>query len=330
MSARHPRIWVLLGHRRGDNNQLLALAEGLGLPFESRGLAYRKLWPLLLKLFPTLPLLLTGDTRRKLQPPWPDLVIGIGRRSVAVSRWIRNASGGRTKIVRLGNPRAEPRLFDLVITTPQYPVKCESNVLTLPVSMGRYRKAPKPTAEESERLQALPRPHLLASVGGQTRYWAQRAEALTNAVKQLAAKAQAAGGSLIIATSPRTPPETVSAIANCGTSCEIIADGRVRYPVLLVDADEHYVTADSVSMISEAVLTGKPVGLIPVELDEEGQRALGEDGFSNSKRDIRRFWAELQSKGLVGTIDDPRAGTVEDPVETAVHAVKALLSDLVQ
>ena len=330
MSARHPRIWVLLGHRRGDNNQLLALAEGLGLPFESRGLAYRKLWPLLLKLFPTLPLLLTGDTRRKLQPPWPDLVIGIGRRSVAVSRWIRNASGGRTKIVRLGNPRAEPRLFNLVITTPQYPVKSESNVLTLPVSMGRYRKAPKPTTEESEWLQALPRPHLLVSVGGQTRYWAQRAEALTNAVKQLAAKAQAAGGSLIIATSPRTPPETVSAIANCGTSCEIIADGRVRYPVLLVDADEHYVTADSVSMISEAVLTGKPVGLIPVELDEEGQRALGVDGFSNSKRDIRRFWAELQSKGVVGTIDDPRAGTVEDPVETAVHAVKALLSDLVQ
>lgn len=330
MSARHPLIWVLLGHRRGDNNQLLALAEGLGLPFETRGLAYRKLWPLLLKLFPTLPLLLTGDTRRKLQPPWPDLVIGIGRRSVAVSRWIRNASGGRTKIVRLGSPRAEPRLFDLVITTPQYPVKSESNVLTLPVSMGRYRKAPKPTAEESEWLQALPRPHLLVSVGGQTRYWAQRAEALTNAVKKLAAGAQAARGSLIIATSPRTPPQTVSAIANCGASCEIIDDGRVRYPVLLVDADEHYVTADSVSMISEAVLTGKPVGLIPVELDEEGQRALGKDGFSSSKRDIRRFWAELQSKGVVGTIDDPRGGTVEDPVETAVHAVKALLGDLVQ
>ena len=41
MSAR-PRIWVLLGHRRGDNNQLLALAEGLGLPFETRTIGYRK------------------------------------------------------------------------------------------------------------------------------------------------------------------------------------------------------------------------------------------------------------------------------------------------
>jgi len=36
-----PRVWVLLGHRRGDNNQLLALAEALGVPFETRTMTYR-------------------------------------------------------------------------------------------------------------------------------------------------------------------------------------------------------------------------------------------------------------------------------------------------
>ena len=30
-----PRIWVLLGPRTGDNNQVLALAEALGLPFDT-------------------------------------------------------------------------------------------------------------------------------------------------------------------------------------------------------------------------------------------------------------------------------------------------------
>ncbi len=151
MSAQRPRIWVLLGHRRGDNNQLLALAEGLRLPFETRTLAYRKSWPILLKLLPTRPHLLTSGARRNLQPPWPDLVIGIGRRSVAVARWIRAASGGRTKIVRLGNPRAEAKLFDLVITTPQYPVRGQGNVLTLPVSMGRYPQG----SEADERRREL-------------------------------------------------------------------------------------------------------------------------------------------------------------------------------
>lgn len=29
------RAWVLLGHRGGDNAQVLALAEALGLPFET-------------------------------------------------------------------------------------------------------------------------------------------------------------------------------------------------------------------------------------------------------------------------------------------------------
>lgn len=330
MNTGKPRIWVLLGHRRGDNNQLLALAEGLCLPFETRTLAYRKLWPLLLKLFPTSPILLTNGAKREIQPPWPDLVIGIGRRSVAVARWIRKASGGHAKIVRLGNPRADENLFDLVITTPQYPVAGGLGVLTLPVSMGRYRRAPKPTAEETDRLQALPRPHMLVSLGGKTRYWTLRNETLTETMQRLADRATCAGGSLIVATSPRTPPESVEAIANLGAQCEIIADGRIRYPVLLADADEHYVTADSVSMISEAVLTGKPVGLIPVELDEEGQRTLGASGNSSPKRDIRRFWESLQSKALVGTVDDPRSGTVADPVGLAVKAVKALLGDRVE
>ena len=65
---------------------------------------------------------LKPSSRRWLEPPWPDLVIGIGRRTVAVARWIRKQSGGRTQLVRLGHPRAPNRLFDLVITTRQYPV----------------------------------------------------------------------------------------------------------------------------------------------------------------------------------------------------------------
>ena len=34
MSTSSPLVWALLGERTGDNNQVLALAEELGLPFE--------------------------------------------------------------------------------------------------------------------------------------------------------------------------------------------------------------------------------------------------------------------------------------------------------
>ena len=273
MTTPNSRIWVLLGERRGDNNQLLALAEGLGVPFETRTLSYHKAWALWLRLFPTKRYLLAKDARGALGPPWPDLTIGIGRRSVAIARWIKAMSGGRTKIVRLGNPRTDPELFDLVVTTAQYPVARAANVLTLPTAMGRYAQAPRPTDDEEKRLAPLPRPHFLLSLGGPTRYWQFDDAAIAQAALVLSTRAIEAGGTLIVAPSPRTPASSLAAIRDAGV--DFVVDERLRYAVLLADADEHFVTADSVSMISEAVLTGKPVGLIPVELDEEGERALG-------------------------------------------------------
>lgn len=327
MSPQPPRIWVLLGQRRGDNNQLLALAEALGFPFETRTITYGWWWWVMLTLFPRQPLLLTRRARRCLGPPWPDLVIGIGRRSVAVSRWIKRQSSGRTKIVRLGNPRTDSRLFDLVITTPQYPVPRKGNVLALPFSITRNSKPTKPTTDEARWLASLPRPHLLMCLGGPTRYWKLDEAEVSRAAKVISRKAIESGGSLIVATSQRTPANIVDVIDRSSAGRSVLADGRIRFPVLVANADEHYVTADSVSMISETLLTGRPVGLIPVELDAEGRRALGTVGQSRSKRDIRRFWSELEAKGLRGTVEMPVSGTVADPLDVAAEAVKRLLAD---
>ena len=41
-----PRIWVIPGNRPGDDAQVFALAEELGLPFETRKLIYNpSFWP---------------------------------------------------------------------------------------------------------------------------------------------------------------------------------------------------------------------------------------------------------------------------------------------
>ena len=102
--------------------------------------------------------------------------------------------------------------------------------------------------------------------------------------------------------------------------------------VLLDEADEIFVTGDSVSMLSEAILTGKPVGLVPIEQDEKGRRKLGDVpqdiGPDARRRDLRRFWNYLRDEGLIGTVDNPVAAKVENPVETAARAVRKLLGDL--
>src|SRR5438874_493768 len=102
-AAPRPMVWVLTGSRVGDNNQMLALADALGLPFEIKQLTYNRLRRFAFLRGRRL-VYLTRQARRKLTPPWPDLVIGLGYDSMPVARFIRHQSGVRTRLVQLGNP----------------------------------------------------------------------------------------------------------------------------------------------------------------------------------------------------------------------------------
>ena len=323
-----PRIWVLLGPRTGDNNQALALAEAVGLPFETRTLAYNALQALSVWLPPTA-MTLDRASRRQLQAPWPDLVIAIGRRSVPVARWIRMQNKGRTKLVRIGHPRIDPKLFDLVITTRQYPVPPGDNVVLLPLAMSRFSTPPTLTPEETDWLTRLSRPRRLLAIGGATKYWSLSAERVADAVRSLGQRP----GSLIVATSRRTDPGiTEAARALLTASARLVEGSFPRFPVLLNSADEIFVTGDSISMLSEAILTGKPVGLVPIEQDDRGRKKLGNEpqdaGPDARRRDLRRFWNFLRDEKLIGTVEQPIASKVENPVDTAAKAVRALLGDL--
>jgi mitochondrial fission protein ELM1 len=333
--GRAPRIWGLLGHRVGDNNQVLALCEELGLPFTTLTLRYNLLRALEGRHLGATLATLTRASRRWVEPPWPDLVIAIGRRSVGVARYIRKQSGGRTRLVLIGHPRVDPRDFDLVITTPQYPVPRHDNVMLLTLTMARRRVALAPTAREAEWLGAIPRPHLLFAIGGPTKYYDLPAASMADAASRLADRAVQQGGSLIVVGSPRSDRTTLDDIAARldGSRHRLVTGRQPRFPVLLDDADEIFVTADSMSMLSEAILAGVPVGMVPVELNETGRRWLGDGTGSGTKpgtrRDLSKVWTRLEADGLIGTIENPRSGAAENPVREAADRVRLLLGDLV-
>lgn len=335
MSSSEPLIWVLLGTRKGDNNQVLALAEELGLPFESKVLSFRRLrgydvGRIRPRYLGATLLSLDRHSKEQIIPPWPDLVIGVGRRSVPVARYIRKMSGGRTKLVRIGNPRVNPGLFDLVITTPQYLVPSAANVLTLPLAMSRFRGPARVETRDKAWLDALPRPHLLLALGGNTKDVELVSTEIAAAASSLADRAKSGGGTLLIVPSPRTDRDLLGLIRPSGT---IVPENGPSFAALLDDADEIFVTADSISMLSEAIVTGKPIGMIPAMLTQRGLQAVGEAkkellDFRSPRRDPRNFWAKLQEAGLVGTVDEPRANPTDNPVKTAARAVRALLGDL--
>jgi mitochondrial fission protein ELM1 len=261
-----PSVWLVTGYRAGERGQILALAEALGWPFDIKELSYRK------TEFRTS--LFRGSNLRgirlrdssPLQPPWPDLVISSGMRNEPVGRWIRHRSGGRTRLVHIGRPWAKPDQFDLVITTPQYRLsehdRVLQNALTLhSVSAERLGTA---AADWASRLMHLPKPYTGLILGGNSGPYTLGAKAADSIARQASRMAAQRNGALLISTSARTPKSVVQILKQVVSVPHYLyqwqANGGANpYFGILALSDELIVTADSVSMLSEACATGKPV-----------------------------------------------------------------------
>ncbi|MBK6289281.1 MAG: mitochondrial fission ELM1 family protein [Gammaproteobacteria bacterium] len=280
-----PRVWVIGAYRAGEQSQLLALAEALGWPFEVKTLVHR--WQGgLFNLFRGTGLFGIDRARSAaLEAPWPDLVIAAGMRNEPVCRWIRRASGGRTRIVHIGRPWARACQFDLVITTPQYRLASDSRVLQNTLTLHAITRGRLEIALERhrERLRQLPSPHIAVIVGGPSGPYAFGVHAAARLALQASAMARALGGSLLISGSARTPRAVIETIRR------IVDVPHELYQWKPQDPDNPYlaylgcaahiiVSFDSISMLSEACATRRPVHMFDLERDH------GEGG-GNAKTD---------------------------------------------
>ena len=256
-----PLVWVLQTARAGDSAQARALAEALGWPFKLKILHFNGFYNVPNALLGATLASLGSGARWELEPPWPDLVIAVARRTVPIARWIRKQSGGNTRLVHLGRPRLSARHFDLVISSPQYGVPDAPNVLQLPVPLH-----PSPNTENLQAWEAtftqLPRPWTVIVLGGET--WPFRLD--TDAVQTLARQVNVltgGAGTALISPSPRTPDGVAQALGDLlqPEVCipESHAGGENPYPALLQLADRFVVTGDSASMLGEACAQTKPV-----------------------------------------------------------------------
>ena len=210
----YPRTWVMMGHKAGDNSQILALAEGLGWPFEIKHLVYRPTELLTNLLAPLTLLGIVRDKSSPLVPPWPDLIISAGRRNEPPCRWIQAHAGKRVRLVHVGRPWARIENFDLVVTTPQYRLPRRPNVLhnTAPLQRVADQRLRDAASIWAPRLAHLPRPYTAVMVGGNAGPYVLDPEAATLLGRAASAFARARGGSLLISTSARTPKQAISAL----------------------------------------------------------------------------------------------------------------------
>ena len=322
-----------MGEKAGDNAQLRVIAGALGWPVEVRRIAMQAPW---VRGKPRVRASLAHiDAQRSdpLAPPWPELVITIGRRLSMVALWIREQSRGRTRIVLIGKPRRLARRFDLVVASAQYRVAQHRNVLQLGLPLMRVEPAAVTAAADTwrARLARLPRPLTAVLVGGPTKPVRFDDEVARDLAARAASLAKEAGGSLYVTTSRRTPPAVVDALAQqlpAGTPIYRWTPEATENPhlALLGLADRFVVTSDSITMMVEVARLGRPLAIFVLPSAGGGFARLWR--VLARGRDLEAVPRLLIDRGIAVRLGAPFRsphGPPPDELPRVVERIRALL-----
>ncbi|XP_074289366.1 mitochondrial fission protein ELM1-like [Silene latifolia] len=222
----------------------------------------------------------------------PLLVIASGRDTISIASSIRRLASDYVFVIQIQHPRRQLDRFDMVITpkhdyyplTPQAQAQIPrflrpwitpreppgSNVvLTVgalhQVDSSALRSAAKTWHDE---FAALAKPLLVVNIGGPTRHCRYGVDLARQLIAYLK-NALLTCGTVRISFSRRTPEKVFKLIMKelCDHPKVFIWNGEEPNPHLghLAWADAFVITADSVSMLSEACSTGKPVYVVGAE-----------------------------------------------------------------
>lgn len=260
---------------RGILNQTKALAAALAEPERATRLAHIRsdaqsrdvilqpqgfqlllrpdLWPMPLSALP-------ADQRKLLSPPWPDVWIAAGRRSIPYSLMMRKLSGGKTLVVQTQDPKVSLTSFDLVIP-PEHDAVTGPNVFPIlgsPVWFSVQR-----VADAKARFAHLMKAEgqkVLVSLGGDSKthtFTEARAAAIEADLRKLAP-----GRRFWITVSRRTPEAIRNRFRKLAGELDAVfwedetRDGPNPYVAFLSLCDAALVTEDSANMLADPAFSG--------------------------------------------------------------------------
>ncbi len=315
-------IRVISDGRAGIEAPALGLAEAVaertGMTFDRQTIQ----WPPNLKMLESvLPYALFNVLMPPVSNPLPRLAIGSGRLAAPV---LRQLSQRGVTSVFLGDPRVDPKYFDLVIAPAHDGLSGPNVMVTLGslhrVSPGRLKAA---KSEWAPVLEPLPHPAIAVLIGGNSKRHSLSVPTAQTIATQLVALVNGGAG-LMVTISRRTPPDAREVFVRAlGAMANVhLFDGTGANPYFgyLAHCDAIIVTNDSVNMASEAVATGKPVMVISLP---------GNDGK------LARFHANLAQGNLTRPFSDPLdlwtpPGDGNDDMERAICRVTEMLEGKAQ
>jgi uncharacterized protein len=319
-------IWILWHRRLGDLNQMQELAKAMGMPFIVKRLHFHKPF-----YAPLASFMLNTEKSDSLQAPWPDLVICAEALTSVVARKLKKQSGGHIKTVALARPSGSSEDFDLVLTTAQYRLPQVSNVVELDLPLTAEQQ---PSNGPQIRVAVL-----IGATSPPDQLDRPAALKLVDDLNHL-------DGPFDVITSPRTSATVVDILAAGFKAPHKVyrwqAGDDNPYARLIMEAASIIVTSDSVSMLADAVVSGKPVQVYPLPrklslpqrfVEWLFQRApetwIFKSGIIEPTTDRRLLIERLVAQGYVNWFGTQTKAAKPfnrmDDIQTAVNAVRKLL-----
>lgn len=353
-----PRTWLVLGDKPGDNRQVEIIAERLPWPAERRTVIPKAEWTFAKpRVRPTLEIFAV-EKSDPLAPPWPDLILTIGRRPSSAALWIREQNRGRTRIVLIGKPSGSMLPYDLIIASGEQFLPPMPSVMAIGLPLMRVEPA-RIAAEQAvwaERFAGLPRPWVAVLLGGPTGPFRFDDRLVGRILALVGDIIQGQQGTAFVITSRRTPATVVERLRDSlSQRAPLFAWGDKAagnpYAALLGVVDAALVTADSISMQTEVARQGLPLGLIPLDtswwggLDRQRRRwlrwlatgslgsiasGLARVGLPMQIRDFEAFQDMLVAEGVAarGTSRPPKpSGRADDDLDAVRERIEALMRD---
>lgn len=261
--------WIIIDDKIGNANQAKALAQSMDISYKIKTLKYN-FWgylPNWLKFDSLLGVNL--DLSDDLTEPYPDLIISCGRKTAAVSSYIKKMNP-KTFIVHLMHPDLPFENFDLVALPHHDLIEKFNNINNIIYTIGAPSYINKLTLENSGKklqkdLPSLKPPYVSLIIGGKTKKGNYTPEELAALIEKADSLTKDINGSLLISTSRRTEQGISKQLKQKISSPYFFFDWHEEdlqnnpYYGFLDLSDYIIVTGDSVSTCSEALSTGKAV-----------------------------------------------------------------------
>lgn len=263
-----PSTWILTEGLAGTEAPCRGLARALGVTPVVKRVRIRRPWDWLPGRLWIRPLAAPAPGSDALEPPWPELLISSGNAAAPLALAIKRASRGATRIVHVQTPRVGLARFDLVVA-PQHDRTSGANVIATRAALHGLDAASLAVAaaEWARTLGALPRPRLALLCGGPNGRFELGPRRIAEIAASLRLRMHRDGIGVMVSASRRTGAANAAVLqAELAPAGAFVWDGQAPNPYLgmLALADAIAVTQDSVTMLSEALATGKPVYWIPL------------------------------------------------------------------